>query len=72
MGQFFDTRWVHLETSCNWLLQHQQGEPPIILENQAVVDKGVIFMNNVAAVQELAVRNEEMWTQVWTRNVKSV
>lgn len=50
-------------------LQHQQGEPPIILENQAVVDKGVIFMNNVAAVQELAVRNEEMWTQVRKGNV---
>lgn len=42
----------------------KQGEPPIILENQAVVDKSVIFMNNVAAVQELAARNEAMWEQV--------
>lgn len=42
----------------------KQGEPPITLENQAVVDKSVIFMNNVAAVQELAERSEAMWAQV--------
>eukprot|EP00903_Cladosiphon_okamuranus_P008285 g7974.t1 len=41
-----------------------KGEPPITLENQAVVDKSVIFMNNVAAVQELAERNEAMWAQL--------
>ncbi|CAM9889849.1 unnamed protein product, partial [Ectocarpus fasciculatus] len=43
---------------------HEQGEPPITLENQAVVDKSVIFMNNVAAVQELAERNEAMRAQL--------
>lgn len=31
-----------------------------------MVDKSVIFMNNVAAVQELAERNEAMWAQVST------
>ncbi|CAM9405685.1 unnamed protein product [Ectocarpus sp. 6 AP-2014] len=41
-----------------------RGEPPITLENQAVVDKSVIFMNNVAAVQELAERNEAMRAQL--------
>eukprot|EP00752_Nemacystus_decipiens_P007451 g6660.t1 len=41
-----------------------KGEPPIVLENQAVVDKSVIFMNNVAAVQELAERNEAMRAQL--------
>ena len=41
----------------------------MILENQAVVDKGVIFMNNVAATQELARRNELMWAQVSTVTV---
>lgn len=43
-----------------------KGEPPVVLEKQAVVDKGVIFMNNVAATQELAKRNEVMWAQVST------
>ncbi|CAM9875822.1 unnamed protein product [Scytosiphon promiscuus] len=41
-----------------------KGQPPIILENQAVIDKTVIFMNNVAAVQELVERNEAMWARL--------
>ncbi|CAM9102408.1 unnamed protein product [Hapterophycus canaliculatus] len=40
-----------------------KGQPPIILERQAVIDKTVIFMNNVAAVQELVQRNDAMWAQ---------
>ncbi|CAN0285935.1 unnamed protein product, partial [Ascophyllum nodosum] len=38
-----------------------KGEPPVVIENQAIVDKTAIFMNNVGATQELARRNEEMW-----------
>lgn len=41
-----------------------QGEPPLTLENTAVVDKTVIFMNNVGATQELARRTEQLWEQV--------
>lgn len=41
-----------------------QGQPPITLENTAVVDKTVIFMNNVGATQELARRTEQLWEQV--------
>lgn len=41
-----------------------QGEPPITLENTAVVDKTVIFMHNVGATQELAKRNDKLLEQV--------
>lgn len=36
----------------------------MVFENQAMIDKTVIFMNNVAATQELAARNEAMWENV--------
>lgn len=35
-----------------------------------MVDKNVIFMNNVGATQELARRNDAMWKQVSMRSCK--
>jgi ATPase family AAA domain-containing protein 3A/B len=45
-----------------------KGEPPVAVENVAVVDKNVIFMQNVGAVQELSSRlTDILQHQTWLK-----
>ncbi|CAM9840469.1 unnamed protein product, partial [Chrysoparadoxa australica] len=41
-----------------------KGEPPIVVDNVAVMDKNVIFMYNVGAVQELVRRQQALTDKV--------